>query len=94
MGAHKNFLLTIFPPSLDVLSCAPQGSILGPLLFNICTSEILCSVPNARIQAYADDSVLYSHFPIDNTVEAGNMIRLELNKIMNLFIEHDLNLNS
>ena len=82
MAAYKKSNLNnTSSPSLDTLSGVPQGSILGPLLFNIYTSEILCSASNCRIQTYADDTVLYSHFSSDNTVEAGDMVILELSKI-------------
>ena len=36
----------------------PQGSILGPLLFNIYVNSLPNAVKNARVILYADDAVL------------------------------------
>ena len=41
-----------------VLSGVPQGSILGPILFIIFTSDLSKEVADCRFAAYADDAVL------------------------------------
>ena len=38
----------------------PQGSILGPTLFNIFSYDMFSMVDNIDIASYADDSTLYS----------------------------------
>ena len=46
----------------------PQGSVLGPILFNICSSPIANIARNhgLLVQAYADDTQLYIPFKLNN----------------------------
>ena len=46
----------------DVVSSVPQGSVLGPLLFVLYTSEMFELVQN-NLFAYADDSSLVAIVP-------------------------------
>ena len=36
----------------------PQGSILGPLLSNICLRDLFLFIPNADIVSFANDATL------------------------------------
>ena len=60
----------------NVIRGIPQGSILGPLLFNIFINDIFLVVEKSDICNFADDNTLYSH---------GSNLPLILNNL-----EHDM----
>ena len=51
----------------------PQGSILGPLLFNIftCMNDLVYTIENSKMLNYADDTKIYLSHSEPRTVEGG-----------------------
>ena len=48
-----------FSDLLDILYGVPQGSILGPLLFNINLCDLFLSESSSEVSNFADDTTPY-----------------------------------
>lgn len=71
----------------------PQGSILGPLLFTLYTSDIASELKHMRTHFYADDTQLYLSFHPGNVEEVRCKINEDLSSIWTWSHKHALLLN-
>ena len=62
-----------------VLSCVPQGTVLGPQLFLIMISEINKGTTLSKLVSFADDTRVYSN--IDEADDCDNF-QYDLNSIL------------
>ena len=68
----------------DILFRVPQGSILGPIQFNICLSHLFLIVDDVNIANYADGSTIYKeHENIDNLIAS---LQDAASKLLNGFL--------
>ena len=66
-----------FSAFLKVIIGVPQGSILGPLLFNIFLNDLLISYESTLICNFADDNTLYSFGENLNVVKSKLQVGID-----------------
>ena len=49
----------VFSSYLEILRGVPQGSILGPILFNIFINDLIFFIQEAEVCNFADDTTIY-----------------------------------
>ena len=71
----------------------PQGSILGPVLFNLYVIELSDRISSNAIQ-YADDTTIYRHCKITDTTNCIKEIEKDLEQLLSWSQNHNLLFNS
>ena len=74
-----------------IIAGVPQGSILGPLVFNIFLNDIFFFLKDANLGNYADDSTLYAYNKNLETVVCN--LRQEFSILSNWFYDNYMVLN-
>lgn len=75
----------------NIPSGVPQGSNLGPLLFNIFINDLASIIYNSNCLLFADDCKLYKQI---DTYEDSLELQNDLNRLCICWIENHLYLNS
>ena len=71
-----------------------DGSILGPILINLCVADMSSITPNSNFIQYADDSTLYRSCKINKKLTSIKELEKDLNSIAKWSIETNLVFNT
>ena len=93
--AHRRQKLILDNVSSNILkvnSAAPQGSILGPLLFIIFINDIYdCIDPNTKISQHADDTKIWRQILSEHDCE---ILQTDVNKLQDWCANNKMNFNN
>ena len=82
----------VFSRYSEIRHGVPQGSILGPLLFNIYICDIFFDKIECDIASYADDNTPYNFgFNLDNVI---SNLEKSTNSLLNWFRENHMKVNA
>ena len=74
---------SVFSSYLEILRGVPQGSILGPILFNIFINDLIFFIQETEVCNFADDTTIYSCSL--NYKEAAHKLSNDTHIVLNWF---------
>ena len=87
---HRQHFVSIDSNCSSLLTArygVPQGSILGPILFNLCVADMSSITPNSNCIQYADYSTLYRSCKINKKDTYIKELKKDLTSIAKWSIE-------
>ena len=89
---QKTKINNAFSRYSKIINGVPQGSILGPLLFNVFICDIFFDIIECDIASYADDNTSYNfNFSLDNVI---SNLEKSTNSLLNWFRENHMKANA
>ena len=96
LTGRKQFLQVDDRSSAQIITTygVPQGSILGPVLFNLYVNDLSSPLPSeVACHQYSDDTTMYIHFRPSDLEVGMSVIQDALNKLSDWSLECNLALN-